>query len=225
MHKVRLTYTKTKQAIYISSIDISDVIAKALTRVGAKLVYNEGKTKKPEIVSACTLPIGFESTGEICDVIIKDHIAEAYLVRELNKTLPQGMIINSAIYVDINEEDINKRVYAAIYEIELIHEDEKFEGKNNREIKEIKEWYLKMFSEYLSEPAILVLKKTPYRQERINIKPYLIEHEFMLDGRLRITVCTGKEKMLNPEYIIIGYVEYISEMVEYNIKRTKIIYK
>ena len=82
-----------------------------------------------------------------------------------------------------------------------------------------------MFKEYLNEPAILVLRKTPYRQERIDIKKDIIEYEFLIDNRLRITVYTGKEKNLNPEYIMSGYIEYINRDVEYNIKRTKILYK
>ena len=87
MYKLRLVYMKSMTSVYIPSIDICDVIAKALIRIGAKLSYSNGKNVKPEIVNASTLPIGFESDGEICDVIIKEHMdmsdekGDRYLIR------------------------------------------------------------------------------------------------------------------------------------------------
>ena len=93
MQKLRLTYMKSKSARYISAIDVCDVISKALIRIGAKLVYNKSRNVRPEITNASTLPIGIESNGEICDVLIKEHMDISYLVREINKTLPVGMII------------------------------------------------------------------------------------------------------------------------------------
>lgn len=225
MYKLRLTYMKSKTSIYIPAIDVSDVIAKALLRIGVKLSYNKSRNVRPEIVNASTLPIGIESNGEICDVLIKEHVDTAYLTREINKTLPVGMIVLSAQYVDLDEEEINKRVYASTYEIELVYDEAMFETMNKKQVEDLKMWYRGMFEEYLSEPAILVLKKMPHRQERIDIKQDIIEYEFMIDNRLRITIYTGKERNLNPEYIMSGYIEYINRSVDYNIKRTKILYR
>ena len=225
VYRLRITYMKSKSSMYIPSIDMSDVIAKALIRIGVKLVYNKGRNVRPEIINASTLPIGIESNGEICDVYIKEHMDIAYLVREINKTLPVGMIILGAQYIDLDEEDINKRVYASTYELELVFDDSMFVGMNKKQIEDLKLWHRKMFEEYLSESAILVLKKMPHRQERIDIKPDIIDYEFMIDNRLRITIYTGKERTLNPEYIMIGYQEYINKDIKYNMKRTKILYK
>lgn len=225
MYKLRLVYMKSKTSVYIPSIDICDVIAKALIRVGAKLSYSNGKNVKPEIVNASTLPIGFESDGEICDVIIKEHMDIAYLVREINKTLPVGMIVLSAQYVDLEGEDINKRVYASTYEIKLVFEDSMFIGMNKKQIEDIKKWHRNMFEEYLAEPSILALKKTLYRQERIDIKEDIIDYKFLIDNRLKITVYTKKDRNLNPEHIMSGYIEYINRDVKYNIKRIKILYE
>lgn len=225
MYRLRVTYMKSKAAIYIPAIDVCDVISKALLRIGVKLVYNKSRNVRPEITNASTLPIGIESNGEICDVYLKEHMDVAYLVREINKTLPVGMIILSAQYVDIKEDDISRRVYASTYELELVYNDEMFDGMNKKQVEDLKLWHRTMFEEYLAESAILVLKKYPHRQERIDIKPDIIEYEFLIDNRLRITVYTGKERTLNPEYIMIGYLEYINRDIKYNIKRTKILYK
>ena len=149
----------------------------------------------------------------------------AYLVREINKTLPVGMIVLSAQYVDLESEDINKKVYASTYEIKLVFEDSMFIGMNKKQIEDIKKWHRNMFEEYLAEPSILALKKTLYRQERIDIKEDLIDYKFLIDNRLKITVYTNKDRNLNPEHIMSGYIEYINRDVKYNIKRIKILYE
>lgn len=225
MYRLRLTYMKSKTSIYIPAIDVCDVISKALIRVGVKLVYGKSRGIRPEITNASILPLGVESNGEICDVYIKEHVDSRYLTREINKTLPVGMIILSAQYVDLSEEDISKRVYASTYEIELVYNEKMFENMNKKQIEDTIEWYRNMFEEYLSEPTMLVLKKMPHRQERIDIKKDILEYEFMIDNRLRITVYTEKQRSLNPEYIVKGYLEYINRDIEYNIKRIKILYK
>ena len=53
-------------------------------------------------------------------------------------------------------------MYASTYEIEIIYKDDMFIGMNKKQIEDLKLWHRKMFEEYLSESAILVLKKTTY---------------------------------------------------------------
>lgn len=224
VYKLRLTYMKSKTSIYIPAIDICDVLSKALIRIGVKLVYGKSRGLKPEILNASILPIGVESNGEICEVLIKEHVDTSYLTREINKTLPVGMIVLGAQYVDLDEEEINKRVYASTYEIELVYNEMMFYSMNKKQIEDTINWYRNMFEEYLSQDEILVLKKKPHRQERIDIKKDIIEYEFMIDNRLKITIYTGKTRNLNPEYVALGFKEYINRNIEYNIKRTKILY-
>ena len=61
--------------------------------------------------------------------------------------------------------------------------------------------------------------------ERIDIKPDIINFDFLIDGSLEITVCSGLRKKLDPNNIMTGYREFISENIGYNLKRTKILYK
>ena len=82
-----------------------------------------------------------------------------------------------------------------------------------------------MFKKYLPDPSIKKKKKTLYRQERIDIKEDIIDYKFLIDNRLKITVYTKKDRNLNPEHIMSGYIEYINRDVKYNIKRIKILYE
>ena len=71
----------------------------------------------------------------------------------------------------------------------------------------------------------MVIKKSKNRMERIDIKPDIINFDFLIDGSLEITVCSGLRKKLDPSNIMVGYGEYISEDIKYNLKRTRILYR
>ena len=46
----------------------------------------------------------------------------------------------------------------------------------------------------------------------------------LIDGSLEITVCSGLRRKLDISNLMKGYFEYISENLNYNVKRTKILY-
>ena len=60
--------------------------------------------------------------------------------------------------------------------------------------------------------------------ERIDVKTQIINYEFTLDGKLEITVATGSRTNLKPEFVLSGYKEFIDENIEFEIKRTRILY-
>jgi hypothetical protein len=78
--------------------------------------------------------------------------------------------------------------------------------------------------EYLSQNYLYVLKKSKNRSERIDIKPQIIVYDFNLDNSLEITVSAGSRSNLKPDYIMMGYNEYIENELKYDVKRTKILY-
>ena len=60
--------------------------------------------------------------------------------------------------------------------------------------------------------------------ERIDIKTSIFNYEFLLDGSLEITVSTGSKNNLKPDFIMSGYNEYIDDNIDYELKRTRILY-
>ena len=224
MEKLRVVYSKSKEAIYLSHIDIIKVLETSLARANILIEHNNVLDQKSELVFANPLSVGMESTGEIFEVNLVERLDIRYFIRELNKVLPSGITILSAEYVDNNEQDITSRVYAATYVIRLIYPDDKISKLNKREIEELKDSYQKKLNEYLNQDNILVLKKSKERMERIDIKPLIIVYDFNLDRTLEITVATGVRENLMPDTIMEGYSEYINEDIKYEVKRTKILF-
>lgn len=224
MEKVRFIYSKSKEAKYISQSDLPKVFEKIFKRAQISVLYSKTNLSKPEMSFASQLPITFESTGEVLDVVITEKYPIAFLVREVNKVVPSGITILSAEYVDMVGQDISYKVYASVYEIGFIYNEKIFVDKTPKQIEEIKKWYKDKMNEYLSQDYILVLKKSKDRMERIDIKPQIFNFSFSLDNNLQVTVATGLRDNLNPDYIMTGYNEYIDQEIDYNVKRLKILY-
>ncbi len=225
MEKLQVVYSKSKEAIYLSHLDMVRVFEQALSRADIPVEYSKGFNPKVELVFAHPLSVGIESTGEIVEILLSEKIDTSYFIKQINRVLPSGITVLSAEYVYLNSKNIMSRVYAATYVISLVYNKELFVDKTKKQIEDIKKGYIKKLNDYLEQKNILVLKKSKNRMERIDIKSQIIMYEFTLDESLEITVLAGSNSNLKPDTIMAGFREYIDENIEYNVKRTKILYK
>lgn len=222
MNKLRIVYSKSKDAMYISQEDTVKIFDDAFLKAAIPVVKSQN-TNFVDMMFAHPLTDGYQSTGEIFDVNLTEEIDTRYLVREVNKTLPTGFIVMSAEYVSPKEENINVRVYAAEYVISLDY-SEKFKDKSLREKDEIRTYYKKKMEMYLSQSQILVVKKSYDRMERLDIKPQIEKYTFNIDDSVDIIVSAGARSNISPAVLMDGYKEYINEEINYDVKRTKIFY-
>lgn len=222
MERLRIVYSKSKEAAYLLHIDLIRIFEQSFIRAGILTENSKMDPLKSNIVFADPLPTGVESIGEIADIMLKEKIDIPYFIREINKVLPSGITILNGEYIDENEENLLTRVYAATYVIYLVHDQSKFENKTKTQIETIKSEYKKKMQEYLNQENIFVLKKFKHRSERVDIKPYIINYDFLIDGTIEITLFAGIKNKLSPSKVMKGYREYIGEDIKYTLKRTKI---
>lgn len=220
MYRVRLTYTKSKEAAFIPEKDLIKVLETAMIRAGIYVVYT--KDNELDIEFADHISLGIESTCEICDIKIKEHVEPTFIVKGLNRELPVGMVVLTVEYLSENAPAISEAAYAVTYEI--IPDLGDVTQMTNREIEDRRKWYKFRMEEYLSDSAILVLVKSLDRSERIDIKPAILNYEIHINDALRITISKETEYIFNPNYIMDGFKEYVNENIEYTIRRTKILF-
>ena len=225
MENLRIVFSKSKDAIFLTHLDVMNIFEQAFIRADIKIKYTEKKKPKPMITFADPLPKGIESVGEVMEVCLEESIDISYFVKDINKVLPSGITVLNAENVNNTDNNIMDRVYASTYLISLIYDDKIFIDKTPRQIEELKLNYKNKLQEYLDQDEILFLKKSKTSMVRIDIKPDIINFDFLIDGSLEITVCSGLRKKLDPNNIMTGYREFISENIGYNLKRTKILYK
>jgi len=220
MYRVRVTYTKSKEAAFIPEKDLKKVLETAMTRAGIYIIYT--KDNEPDIELADHISLGIESTAEICDVTLKEHVEPAFMVKGLNRELPVGMVVLTVEYLKDIDIPISDSAYAVTYEIVPNLGD--ITKMTNREYEDRRRWYRFRMEEYLSEAAILVLVKSMDRSERIDIKPAILSYEMHINDALRITISKDTEYIFNPNYIMDGFKEFVNDNIEYTIKRIKILF-
>ena len=72
---VRMCFSKTGRAIYISHLDLIRCFQRAVCRAGLPAAYSEGFHPHMQTSFAATLPLGFSSTSEIMDLELEQEVS------------------------------------------------------------------------------------------------------------------------------------------------------
>ena len=238
MKKIRFTFCRAKCAVYLSNVEVQKVFLAAFKLVQDKMqvAYSSDTNHKMLLEFALDLPVGMESIGEVAEAIMNEDIKIPFFVKALNEVLPKGIVVLSAQEVEM-DNDLNNsnniipkatlynKVYSVTYEIWFDYSEKEFEGKNKREIQDIKRWYVDRMQEFLTQPNIYIVRKNDDKVDRLNIKQQLHDFSFMLDDSLIITIDAGMKTTLTPAEIMRGYEEYSGKPIDYSVRRRKIFIK
>lgn len=187
MREVRLRFSKTGQAKYISHLDTNRVFSRALARAKIKLWYTQGFNPRPYMSFSLPLSLGVESYCENVDLRILDDLTDEEIKDRMNNALPLGIRI-----VDVYEDfmDCHDIVYS-----DYVY---KFEFKDN-------ETALEKINAVLESDEILAQKKAKQGKRRIlketDIKQFIVKYNASIRNNnivLNIRLLAGPDKNLNP---------------------------
>lgn len=119
MRAVRLNFSKTGRAIYISHLDINRMMTRAVRRAKLPMWYTEGFNPHPYLTFALPLSLGQSSDCEYMDIRIEGDITDEEIMNRLNAVLPEGVKILSASAPVYDAKEIEK----ALYFVKLIFKD------------------------------------------------------------------------------------------------------
>ena len=190
MREIRLRFSKTDQAKYISHLDINRAFSRAFARAKINLWYTEGFNPHPYMSFSLPLSLGVESLCENVDIRIPDDISFDEIKSRMNDALPQGIRI-----VDVYDDfmDCHDIMYS-----DYVY---KFEFQDN-------ETALKKIEAVLECDEILALKKGKKGKRRIlkesNIKEFIVSYNLSIRGDdivLNTRLLAGPDKNLNPSLL------------------------
>lgn len=153
MLRLRAVFEKTGRAKYISHLDLNRCMLRIFRRSKLPVWYTEGFNPHPYYSFALALSLGFESRCEIMDFNITDDNMPLNEIKDrLNAVMPEGMRIVSVA------EQVKKitAITEAEYSFSLVSEDS--------------EKLYNSVQELISQPEILIDKKTKKGIKTINIK-------------------------------------------------------
>lgn len=215
MQEIRLRFSKTDTAKYISHLDINRAFQRALSRAKIELWYTEGFNPHPYMSFSLPLSLGVESLCENVDIRILNDISPEEIKNKVNAVLPNGIRIVDVYddFLDSSEIAYSDYVY-------------KFEFKDN-------ETALKRIEDVLNQDEILALKKGKKGKKRImketDIKQFINKYNISIRDNqivLNIRLLAGPDKNLNPSLLFDTIIRLIDMDFEYkSISRIRLLTK
>lgn len=187
MREVRLRFSKTGQAKYISHLDTNRVFSRAFARAKINLWYTQGFNPRPYMSFSLPLSLGVESYCENVDIRIIDDLTDEEIKARVNDALPLGIRIIDVYddFMDCHDIMYSDYVY-------------KFEFKDN-------ELALEKIKAVLESDAIMAQKKAKQGKRRVlketDIKQFIVKYNISIRDDniiLNIRLLAGPDKNLNP---------------------------
>jgi len=184
MYKLRLHFSKTGRARFISHLDLMATMQRALLRAGVKLKYSEGFNPHPYLSVALPIKVGCESLCELADIGVTDHEYPAGLIGTITSALPEG--------IEIIEAYIPERKFSKIKWLEI--SGVLYYGRQKPDN------ISKRLSERFAVESIVISKRTKRGVTDIEIKPFIRDVEFKGDSEVTMTAkISAQEPSLNPD--------------------------
>lgn len=188
MINIRVFYHKKGRAKYISHLDITRCMQRALVRSELPVWYTEGFNPHIYLTFALPLALGYESEYETMDLRLVTMVDFEEVKERLNQVLPSDIRI---MQVDL-QKNKPEVIQSALYEVTL--RNEKIGGQTLKDC----------LNHLFSEETIEVVKKTKKGNKTIDIKPDMtIRNIEVLPQEIVITMtaCAGIEKNINPNLL------------------------
>ena len=215
MQEIRLRFSKTDTAKYISHLDINRAFQRAFSRAKLDLWYTEGFNPHPYMSFSLPLSLGVESLCENVDIRLNSEIPFDELKSRMNAVLPSGIRIVDVYENFMDSNDIGFSDY--VYKFEF--------ADNNLALERIKE--------VLNRDEILALKKGKKGKKRVfketDIKQFIDKFSISIRGNqivLNVRLYAGGDKNLNPTLLFDTIIRLIDMDFEYkSISRIRLLTK
>lgn len=97
---MRVKFKKEGDMIYISHLDLQQLLQRAFRRADIGLVHSQGFNPHPKISYGNALALGTESQGEYVDVEIEPNLSTEEYLTAMNEQLPKGIKFIKAIEIE-----------------------------------------------------------------------------------------------------------------------------
>ena len=191
MSTVRIKFQKTGLSIFFSHLDLQKVMQRALKMSGLPVWYSKGFN--PHIYMTFTLPLslGHESLCESFDFRLEEDLTEQQILKAMEGTLPDGIILTAAGAPDYDASQIKYALYKIkMYGDKAILND--------------------CINDYQTNPEIIVTKVSKKKTTEINIKEQIKDFTVSEEGEDTLTFTAlfpaGTTYNLNPSLLL----EYFS---------------
>lgn len=188
MNKLRIRFSKTGRAVYISHLDLMHTMQRAISRAGFSLKYSEGYNPHPQISIALPLSVGMSSRCEIMDIKLNEDAGTDQFCERINPALPEGLHVDE-VYEPEEKSSAIKWL--------------KVRGEFEYDVLDVAVVLPKLKC-FFERDSIVVPKKSKRGLTDADIKPMIREISFTSEAEglvIMEAVISALEPTLNPELI------------------------
>lgn len=204
MKDIRLKFSKKKDMIYISHLDLMRLLQRVFRRAGIKMEYTQGFNPQPKMSFATALALGTESDSEYMDIELAEDIEIDELIERLNENLPDGIEMLGGVE-KTDKASIMSLIEWGTYEVEADLKKDYTEEEIQKEI-----------DKFLQLDEIIDIKEKKKKKKiirrEVNIRDLIKNLELISaeDGEVKFFMFlkTGSNGNLKPETVIKKIEEY-----------------
>ncbi|MDK2585672.1 TIGR03936 family radical SAM-associated protein [Romboutsia sedimentorum] len=201
---IRTKYNKEGDMIYISHLDLQQLLQRAFRRADIELVHSQGYNPHPKISYGNALALGTESQGEYVDVEIENDLSVEEYSSRMNAQLPKGIKFIKSVEITKQTPSLASNIEYGeyIFTIDL-------------EKPLTKEFIKSKMLEFMSQEEIMITKKNKKgKMVESNIRPMIKQFDVLNLSDTCVTLeamaATGSKANLNNSI----FVPKILEMLE-----------
>ena len=204
---VRITFSKTGTARYISHLDLNRTMIRALRRADIPIWYTEGFNKHPYVTFAAPLSLGYEGERETMDMRLNEEMPMAEIVSRLDSVMPAGLKILSAAPAVKKANAVDRAVYCVTVAC-----------------------FAKQIEEFMAQPQILVQKRTKKKtMKEVDLRPVLDKAQPVLteeNGGVvwMLSLPCNSEESVNPSLVMEALKAYLeAEELAFSVRRLAVL--
>lgn len=162
--RYRLTFTKKGMARFLSHLDISATLSRAMARCRTDILFSEGFHPHPKISFAFATPVGMESLGEYVDIQTGSALEnqEAHLTK-LNACLPEGIKVTTLLELPANAPSLTDIIRGFSFTITLP------ETMTTEDLDAMDQ----KAADFLAAPTFTITRVTKEKETKKDIRPFV----------------------------------------------------
>jgi len=188
MDNLRLRFSKTGRAVYLSHLDLMRTMQRAFLRAAMPLKYSEGFNPHAQISFALPLSVGTASYCELMDFKLRDYMSLSEVPYRLNRALPEGISVLEAYEWENKFKDIKWLDVDGLFEYDACPSADPIGA----------------LMDFFSRDSLVVKRKTKRGMGETDIAESIrsIEFEESGGGMKLKAVISAQEPTLNPELLV-----------------------
>ena len=191
---IRIRFTKLGPARFLSHLELSTALSRALNLSGITFVYSQGYHPHPKISFAGATSVGMESRGEFADLRIQDIREEiGLLTTRINAALPVGLVITAMCELPPRTFSLAELVVGFTYDLILPGDED------DQELDRIEA----VIRAFLHAGEFHVIRKTSQKTITKEIRSFVTELALDRTGRrILLSARFGPEGTVRPAEVL-----------------------